>query len=520
MEDVVNQTVSCPPHSLTLTAPWLLVPVFEGTAQHRLEIFYGAEKQLEMMLPFGSVFRYFAPLPLPSGSLTLRGNFPDAFWELLRPSDTLPPPDPHRPLLHYAPPVGWCNDPNGLVLHDGQYELYHQYNPCDTVWNNMSWGHAVSTDLLHWQTLAPPLLPNGAGTMFSGCALRNDRGLLGLPESALLYFYTVAGGAARLDEEAPVWSAGKPFTQNLAYSLDEGKTILRPKNDVVIGDLGCEARDPQVFWYPPRKWYCMALYLRDNLFAVYHSRDLKKWEQSQTFSLAGSWECPNLFPLTAPDGQEIWCFWSADGFYYLGSFDGLCFHCDCVRQLGTRTPLPYAAQIYSGLPDRTVMVTWLRTQNPGCLFRGMFGIPRELSLAEVQDAATGQTRLALAQRLPREWFSIRQPAAELQSGESCRLTDEAVLQVELALQGNRPTKLSVFGQTLLYDPVDGLLRASGQEVCLAPSLDALCLLFDRGILEISARQDTLFAALELPALHTLCGAVSVDGACAKVYAAR
>ena len=93
----------------------------------------------------------------------------------IRQEKTRPQNDyPYRPRLHYTPAYGWVNDPNGLVYVDGVYHMFHQYNPYSTEWQNMSWGHATSTDLLHWTRLPVAMLPDEEGTIFSGCGLTNE----------------------------------------------------------------------------------------------------------------------------------------------------------------------------------------------------------------------------------------------------------------------------------------------------------------------------------------------------------
>src|SRR3954451_4390115 len=159
--------------------------------------------------------------------------------------------EPYRPQLHFTPEKNWMNDPNGLVYYDGEYHLFYQYNPEGNQWGNMSWGHAVSTDLVHWQEL-PLAIPHGADELiFSGSAVvdeKNTSGFGSKDNPAMVAIYTSA------------YSSGKQ-AQSLAYSLDRGRTWTKYSGNPVL-DIGSnEFRDPKVQWYAPTKSWLMTVSL-------------------------------------------------------------------------------------------------------------------------------------------------------------------------------------------------------------------------------------------------------------------
>src|SRR5947209_126148 len=101
----------------------------------------------------------------------------------------------YRPQFHFSPRKGWTNDPNGLVFYKGEYHLFFQHNPFDTKWGNMTWGHAISRDLVHWKQLANALEPDKTGTMYSGSAVVDENNTGGFQEGAekaLVNIYTAA----------------------------------------------------------------------------------------------------------------------------------------------------------------------------------------------------------------------------------------------------------------------------------------------------------------------------------------
>ncbi|NAZ82387.1 glycoside hydrolase family 32 protein [Kineococcus sp. R8] len=235
-----------------------------------------------------------------------------------------------RPQVHYTPAANWMNDPNGLVYHQGEYHLFYQYNPLGDQWGNMSWGHAVSTDLVHWEELPVAIPFTDQEHVFSGSVVVDVAGTSGFgtpEEPAMVAVYT------SLD------TATGRQAQSLAYSTDRGRTFTKfPGNPVL--DVGSkEFRDPKVFWYAPGGYWVMAVTLStERKVQFYRSADLRSWEHLSDFGPAnavdGVWEMPDLFELPV-DGDPARKRWvlvvnlnpgsvagGSGAQYFVGDFDG------------------------------------------------------------------------------------------------------------------------------------------------------------------------------------------------------
>jgi fructan beta-fructosidase len=483
---------------------YLVFPI--KAKQDKAKIYITKQNEIitELNIPVGKdengySYDFLAYLPLSSYNgmeITLSGEVPVAFMEAVHTADSITRKRNQRPSIHFTPDYGWINDPNGLVYQNGIYHLFFQYNPFDTEWDNMSWGHAVSADLLHWEQRDITLLPDEDGMIFSGCGLVNEFGLLDLWKDTLLFFYSAAGGANEL-------SIGKDFSQKLAYSLDNGNTLI--KKQTILPVICKENRDPKIFWHEPSKAYIMLLWLEHNDFAIFRSTNLEHWEMSQRLTLQLGFECPDLFEL--PIQRDIghgecmeskWVFWSADGFYFVGDFNGYEFHTDGLRKEAYQTKLPYAAQTFSNTGNRVISIPWLRTKTIDHLYTGCMGIPREFSLVEYEGG------LRLKQGLVKEVDSKQNLIFENnQSGEiHLHWNREGAVKIDLkfAYGMEHPTEsfwLCLLGEEIRYDAKKGILTVSDQIIEVEKNSKDFCIIIDKGIIEITANNDTIYAVFQV-----------------------
>ena len=475
---------------------WLFIPVcatygelpFGGKKNNRmLEIFCrennSETKLFEFQIPAGEAedetypVSYYARFPVKQftdKTLILRGDLGKAFFDGIRNEDVPETEEKslratqgeafHRPSIHFTPQTGWMNDPNGLVYAEGVYHLYFQHNPFDVQWENMSWGHAVSRDLLHWEQKDDVLFPDETGTMFSGSGIVNDRKMLGLPEDALVFFYTAAGNNNK-------WSAGKQFTQRIAYSTD-----------------------------------------------------LLKWEQTDRLTFKEAWECPDLVCLKDEKGNETWMFWSADGFYFWGEFDGYQFQTDGVRHAAYINKIAYAAQTYSNTGNRVISVPWLRFPNRGRNYTGAMGLPREFSVAYKNGEKV------LRQEPVREYEDSRKPVYDntmknvrqqdteneaLMADTAAKVADEHVSAKDLfqwkfapdtatEIQITRAESEDILSARInqktdfVYNAKTGELKIGEETFATGVGIRDFSLLFDDVILEVTADCGTITGIFELP----------------------
>jgi fructan beta-fructosidase len=309
-------------------------------------------------------------------------------------------PDARRPLFHFTPPKNFINDPNGLVFLGGEYHLFYQHNPEGDRWGHMSWGHAVSRDLVRWEHL-PIALREEAGIMiFSGSAVvdaQNSSGL-GRPDAPpMVAIYTGDGH--------------KKQTQNLAFSLDRGRTWTKFAGNPVLDLNSNSFRDPKVFRHEPTgRWIMVTVLADDRKVRLWSSKDLKTWQALSDFGPAGSvkgvWECPELFeaPVEGAQGKSRWVLkvdvnngapsGGSGGQYFVGHFDGNEFRPEALKPESPPLWIDhgkdfYASQTWNDAPGNgpPIWIAWMNNWQyandiPTSPWRGAMTIPRRVSLRE------------------------------------------------------------------------------------------------------------------------------------------
>jgi sucrose-6-phosphate hydrolase SacC (GH32 family) len=376
----------------------------------------------------------------------------------------------YRPQFHFSPKTNWTNDPNGLVYYKGEYHLFFQHNPFGLQWGNMTWGHAVSPDLVHWTQLDDALQPDRLGTMFSGSAVvdaDNTAGFQSGGEKTIVAIYTAAGGTSKESE-------GQPFTQALAYSVDRGRTFKKYDKNPVLGHIAAENRDPKVVWHAPTKRWVMVLYIEGSDYALYASPDLKRWDHLQTFSIPGTSECPDFFeiPVDGDKKNTRWVAMSANGTCLIGGFDGQKFTSEGGPHLSDRGANFYAAQTYSDTPDgRRIQITWMNGgKYPDMQFNQQMSFPCELTLRTAKEGLrlfrNPVKEIEKLHGKAHHWKDLTlTPGVNPLSDLKGDLFD---IQLELEPGDAKEIVLTLRGEVLRYDVAERKLSFLGRSGDLAP----------------------------------------------------
>lgn len=435
-----------------------------------------------------------------------------------------------RPQFHFSTRRGWQNDPNGLVFYKGEYHLFYQHIPSvahfsfDSINPDLKphWGHAVSRDLIHWQELPIALYPDEHGAIFSGSAVidwNNTSGFQQGDEPPIVAIFT---------------SAGKPFTQGVAFSNDRGRTFTKYKGNPVVPNIAVRDRDPKVFWYAPQKKWVMALFidksdpkmypemnmlelyeffLDKNSYGLFSSPDLKHWTKMSDLALRVDGECPELFEILVDGNPKNtrWIFHGAKGRYLIGKFDGTSFTPESGPHEMQRGNAWYASQTFNDIPasdGRRILIPYASTiwMNPNDepLYKDMpfnqsMGIPVELTLRTTEEG------LRLFANPVRELASLRTKSHRLESqilrpGENPAVAIKGeLLDIETDISPAKATEVvfNLRGIPVTYDAVNQELSCADKKAPFRMQNGKIRLRFliDRTSVEIFGNEGQLYMAM-------------------------
>ena len=392
---------------------YLLLPIEEKAPEAPVKIICGNDlsRTISVRLALDKV-DYMVPLDLsewagedikflihlPVDRATGRDAQNEICWSKIKLSDVIDTENREifRPAYHHTPEYGWMNDPNGMFYKDGEWHLYYQWGPYGSMWNNLTWGHSVSRDLIHWEYRPEAIKPDALGYIFSGSCVVDHNNTAGFGKDAVIALYT---------------SAAEVQSQSLAYSLDGGDTFIKyPGNPILTADIA-DFRDPNMFWNEEiGKWNLILACGQE--MRIYTSDNLIDWKEESRFGQSygshdGVWECPDLFKLpvegTSEEKWVLFCNINPGGpsggsatQYFIGDFDGSKFTLDNPEMYLDGKALwqdygkdHYAAVSFSNAPDgRHTMIAWMSNWEyannvPTMQFRSANTIAREPFLYNV-----------------------------------------------------------------------------------------------------------------------------------------
>ena len=435
---------------------YLLLPVQESEDIAAIAVLDGKNemsKRLNVKLAIDRV-DYFVPLELKGAKLLdiefhgdrrqkgAVGEF--VCWKKMKYSETFDTTNREhfRPLYHHTPVYGWMNDPNGMFYKDGVWHLYYQWNPYGSQWENMTWGHSTSRDLIHWEAQPTAIEADWLGSIFSGSCVTNG--------DEVVAMYT---------------SAGHHQTQSIAVSKDGGRTFTKyAGNPVLTTSDVADFRDPRPFWNEDIKAWNLILAAGQEM-RIYSSKDLKSWKYESSFGKeygnhGGVWECPDLFELRNGENEKMrkWVlicninpggpFGGSATQYFVGQFDGHKFTCESKPEITKWLDYGkdhYATVSFYNAPDnRRTVLAWMSNwqyanQVPTKQFRSANSIARDLGLFECK----GETYVSVVPS--KEMLAVR-GAKVKQPTEACEIVIDVKKQAEIVLSNAKGEQV-----TMKYD---------------------------------------------------------------------
>jgi sucrose-6-phosphate hydrolase SacC (GH32 family) len=424
----------------------------------------------------------------------------------------------YRPQFHFTAKKNWLNDPNGLMYYKGEYHLFFQHNPSGIDWGNMTWGHAVSPDMIHWKQLDNAIEPDELGTIFSGSGVvdwNNTAGFKSGDEDVMVCIYTSAGDCV---------TPKVPFTQSIAYSNDRGRTWVKYANNPVLGHIIGSNRDPKVIWHNSTEKWIMALFLDGNDYALFSSPDLKEWTRICDIHLPDAGECPDIFELPVDGDPENtkWVFWGGNGNYYVGTFDGRKFtpESEVLRtEFGANC---YAAQTWSDIPkydSRRIQIAWMSGgKYPDMPFNQQMCFPCKLMLKTTPEG------IRLFRQPIREIENLHQKEHHwnnetIKSEENLLSGDLFGIRAEFELGKATEFGFVVRGEKVQYKVADNQLSCLGRSATLKPIGDKIRLqiLVDRTSIEVFGNDGRIsLSSCFLPNLDNTGLSVYSDGGDVKI----
>ncbi|MBP1541435.1 MAG: DUF4980 domain-containing protein [Prevotella sp.] len=386
---------------LTVSQDYLLLPVQEREDNATIRVLADNREvqKLNIRLAVDKV-DYFVPLDIRRfgvkditldiffhGDRRFTGAMKDFLcWKEMKQSNTFDTKNRERfrPQYHHTPAYGWMNDPNGMFYKDGVYHLYYQWNPYGSMWENMTWGHSTSRDLIHWEAQPTAIEPDALGSIFSGSCVVDKK------NNRVVAFYTSAGEKSQM--------------QSMAISHDNGMTFEKFKGNPVLVSKEQDFRDPKCFWNQEIQKWNLILAVGQEMH-IYSSSNLTDWTYESSFGKElgcheGVWECPDLMKLQVrgTDKQKwmLICNINPGGpyggsatQYFIGDFDGHQFTCEHqdTRWMDYGKD-HYATVTFDNAPDgRHIALAWMSNwqyanQVPTKQFRSANSVPRDLDLFE------------------------------------------------------------------------------------------------------------------------------------------